>query len=315
MGKIFELLAEDLSLSEESIRGIVLSGRRRYRKFIIKKNSGGDREIFQPSVELKPILYWLRTNLLEKLPVHNISTAFGIGDSIVKNARIHKESLYSIRIDISNFFQSIRPDDLFFFINKNKDKLPDWAMEKSSLELLSKCCFVSNEFLPIGYLTSPRIANVVMFDIDKMLHEIFMNENKYGNVRISRYADDFIFSTNKRGACKDALSEFARIFSETKTPRLEINNKKTTYMSRAGGSARVTGLRVNNAGAVIVHAKYRDHVRLLLKLFKEERLKEEDRVKLVGHLAHIQNVDPALFTKLSIKYTREISRLRRSAQI
>ena len=36
----------------------------------------------------------------------------------------------------------------------------------------------------------------------------------------------------------------------------------------------------------------------------------EDIPKLVGHLAYIQHVDPALFTKLSFKFYREIERIR-----
>lgn len=311
MDDILEIMATDLSLPQAVLKSTILSTRRKFRKFSITKASGGERLIHQPSVELKPILYWIQINLLDKLPVHKNSTAFKKGSSIVNNASLHQKSLYSVRVDIDNFFNSIQPIDLINIIKKNQSSLPAWTKDSGIADLVTLSCFISKSHLPIGYLTSPQIANAVMFDIDNALDKIFSNEGKYGTAKISRYADDFIFSTNKKGACKDALEEFKRIFEEYESPRLTINKKKTTYMSRPGGSSRVTGLRINNQGNIIVHACYRDHVRLLLKLYKENRLNEEGgKEKLVGHLAHIQNVDPGLFTKLCLKYSSEINKLR-----
>uniref|UniRef100_UPI003340917F retron St85 family RNA-directed DNA polymerase n=1 Tax=Castellaniella defragrans TaxID=75697 RepID=UPI003340917F len=312
MDDILEIMATDLSLSKAALKSTILSTKRKYRKFSIKKASGGKRIIHQPSVELKPILYWIQINILDKLPVHKNSAAFKKGNSILNNASFHQESLYSIRVDIDNFFHSIKPLDLINTIKKNQKLLPVWTKDSGMFDLVTLSCFISKSYLPIGYLTSPQIANAVMFDIDSMLDEEFSNEGKYGIAKISRYADDFIFSTNKKGACKAALEEFKRIFEKSENPRLGINKNKTTYMSRPGGSSKVTGLRINNQGNIIVHACYRDHVRLLLKLYKENRLKEEGgKEKLVGHLAHIQNVDPGLFTKLCLKYSSEINELRK----
>ena len=312
MDDILEMAATDLSLSKTTLRSTIFSTKKKYRKFLIKKASGGERLIHQPSVELKPILYWIQVNILDKLPVHKNSMAFKKGSSILNNASLHQESLYSIRVDIDNFFNSIQPQDLINVIRKNQKLLPDWAKDSRIEELLTLSCFISKSYLPIGYLTSPHIANAVMFEIDKILDEEFSDEEKYGIAKISRYADDFIFSTNKKGACKDALEKLKCIFEECENPSLAINKKKTTYMSRPGGSSRVTGLRINNQGKVIVHASYRDHVRLLLKLYKENKLNEYGgKEKLVGHLAHIQNVDPGLFTKLCLKYSSEINELRK----
>src|SRR5690606_37151844 len=151
---------------------------------------------------------------------------------------------------------SIRPIDLTNVIKKNQNSFPDWIKNSGIEDLVTLSCFISNSYLPIGYLTSPQIANAVMFDIDNMLDEVFSNEERYGTAKISRYADDFIFSTNKKGACKDALEEFKHIFEVSNSPKLTINKKKTTYMSRPGGSSRVTGLRINNQGTIIVHACY-----------------------------------------------------------
>lgn len=312
MDDILELMAADLSLSKATLKSTIFSTKRKYRKFSIEKASGGQRVIHQPSVELKPILYWIQINILDKLPVHKISTAFKKGSSILNNASLHQESLYSIRVDIDNFFNSIQPQDLISAIRENQANLPEWTKDGYVDELVTLSCFISRSYLPIGYLTSPQIANSVMFKIDSLLDEEFSNEGKYGVAKISRYADDFIFSTDKKGACKDALEKLKSIIEESEHPNLAINKKKTTYMSRPGGSARVTGLRINNQGKIIVHACYRDHVRLLLKLYKENRLNEEGgKEKLVGHLAHIQNVDPGLFTKLCLKYSSEIHELRK----
>ena len=49
-----------------------------------------------------------------------------------------------------------------------------------------------------------------------------------------------------------------------------------------------------------------------MKLYSEERLQSDETQQLVGHLAFIEHVDPALFTKLSFKYYDDIAKLRES---
>jgi hypothetical protein len=315
MTKIVELIAAALQLPVEGVVKSIELAPYRTKKFTIEKSSGGRRVILQPSAQIKPILYWLQATIFDQLPIHPIATAFRSGVSILDNASAHKSSLYSVRVDIVNFFPSIRPLDACTAVFRSKNELPEWATTLEAVEIISKACFDRNEQLPIGYATSPSIANAVMFPIDAKLQEAISHDDIYGNAILTRYADDFVFSTDRIGACKKFVNLIANVLAEHKVPSLSINPSKTRYMSRLGGSTLITGLRVNNEGNVVVHPLYRDHVRLLLKHYHASKLADEDVPKLVGHLAHIQHVDPGFFTKLSSRYFLDIQRLRSSTAL
>lgn len=310
MDEILQKIAADLFLPIDFVSHTVKYAPTRVKRFTIPKRSGGIREIFQPSVNLKPILSWLNAELLTLLPVHPMATAFRQGQSILNNATVHSTSLYSVRIDISAFFSSILHSDLRQVLTSNRDSLPAWASKPDGLALVSKVCFDRYGKLPIGYSTSPAIANAVMFQIDTRLADVVSKVSDFGNAVVTRYADDFVFSTDRPGACKKFVTAMTDVLAATHSPKLCVNSAKTRFMSRAGGSTLVTGLRINNLGNVVVHADYRDHVRLLLKLYMDGVLRADEVPQLVGHLAYVQHVDPALFTKLSVKFYREIERVR-----
>jgi hypothetical protein len=310
MDDVIQMMAKDLLLPIKEVEKAIAYSGSRTRRFEIPKKSGGVRVIVQPSVKLKPILSWLDAALLSKLPVHGIATAFRQDKSILENATVHSKSKYSVRVDISKFFPSIRGTDVERAINEAASVLPSWGSSPSTTTLISKICFDRDGTLPIGYSTSPAIANAVMYKLDCELVEKISRQVDFGNAVVTRYADDYVFSTDKDGACNTFVAALANMLVTCTSPKLSINQAKTRYMSKAGGSTLITGLRINNQGNVVVHANYRDHVRLLLKLFKSQRLRDDDVPKLVGHLAYVQHVDPAFFTKLSFRFHEEIHSLR-----
>lgn len=283
----------------------------RYRKIRVKKRSGGERTLLQPAAELKLVLAWLGARVISHLPVSSIATAFRVGASIVKNAGEHKNSLYSVRVDIQDFFPSIRTDDLLRVVKQNAPTLPDFVQESGFTDIIRRGCFDRDGRLPIGYSTSPAIANAVMYDVDRSLLKIVSDDvTRFGQARLTRYADDFVFSTDKPGACREFAQAFEELLRKTESPRIRLNSSKTRFMSRRGGSTLVTGLRISQCGLVRVHPNYRDHVRLLMKHFAAGKLHREDVPRLVGHLAFIEHADPRLFTRLSYRYFAEIARLR-----
>jgi len=311
MQSIIEIASKELNVPPQLVENALCAAHKRFRKIRVPKRTGGYRTIVQPAAELKLVHYWLNKKVLELLPRSPVAMAFYRGASIVKNATIHRESRYSIRIDLENFFPSIRSKDLIFVVNAANTNLPSWVTEIDFASFVCQACFDRNGRLPIGYPTSPNIANAVMANFDnELLRLINADLERFGHARLTRYADDFVFSTDKPGACRLFIDAVRTLISKTESPCLKINDAKTRYMSRPGGSTLVTGLRVNQQGFVRVHANYRDHVRLLLKHYSADTLKQEDHQKLVGHLAYIEHADPMLFTRLSYKYFVEIARLR-----
>ncbi|MEJ2632193.1 MAG: retron St85 family RNA-directed DNA polymerase [Acidihalobacter sp.] len=313
MPKITEIISEDLDIPEENIINAIRVAHSRFRIIKIPKKQGGNRIAIQCAAELKPIQSWVNLNILSKLPISDIATAFQAGTSINLNTQLHTNSLYSIRVDIENFFPSIKFKDLLEALKNNKRTLDSWILESPTKDLIKKSCFDKNERLPVGYQTSPLISNIVMHPIDLEIKQRIDNDpDRFGDTTLTRYADDFIFSTDKKGACNEFLNEINNLLKETKHPSLKIKREKTRFMSRNGGSTLITGLRITNQGKVTVHSNYRSHVRLLLKLYKEDRLSPIDIPKLKGHLAFIRHADPSLFTKLSFKYYKEISTLKQT---
>lgn len=291
--------------------GALARAHRRYRKIRVPKRSGGFRIMIEPSTELKMIQQWLLVNILHNLPDGPIASAFFKGASIVRNANVHRNSLYSVRIDIADFFSSIKFEDLKSVLLKESRKNSRFTVSAECLHVIRLACFGMDGRLPIGYLSSPKIANAVMFEIDATLDQVIAgNIEKYGHAVLTRYADDFVFSTDKKGACRIFLDEFRNTLNSISVPMLKVNGRKTRFMSRRGGSTLVTGLRINNHGEVRVHPEYRDHVRLLLKLLSEHRLDSCEQSRLRGHLAFIEHADPALFTRLSYRYHSLIAQLR-----
>ncbi|MDN6885217.1 retron St85 family RNA-directed DNA polymerase [Variovorax sp. CAN2819] len=310
MNDIVSKISDDLKIPIATLEIAIRLAKTRCRKFSIPKKNGDTRQIIQPSVKVKPILLWLSLNILDSLPVHSAATAFRRGKSILDNTSKHKEADYSVRLDLKDFFPSIRSKDLWRVMLDSRHLIPEWSIKEDALRLISNVCFDQNSQLPIGYSTSPAIANSVMYRIDTTLANAVMDDSRFGAATITRYADDFVFSTNKRGACKKFFELLHEVVEAASSPSLQINESKTRYMSRAGGSTIITGLRVNNSGAVVVHGDYRDHVRLLLKLFDSGKLALDQVPQLAGHLAYIEHVDPALFTKLSFKHYKRIEEIR-----
>jgi hypothetical protein len=149
-----------------------------------------------------------------------------------------------------------------------------------------------------------------MFDLDLKLEKLLHEERaSLGNAKLTRYADDIVFSTDMRGACGYFVGALRRLLSETKSPRLRINPEKTKMMSRAGGSMLVTGLRIRQDTQITLHRAYKDKVRLMLSLLRKRKLDNKDFPVLRGHLSYIRMIDGRFLTKLMFKYSAEIERL------
>jgi RNA-directed DNA polymerase len=136
LADLLDTISADLTVPRSLLEQAIAEAHYRYKKIKIPKRSGGTRTVIQPSNKLKPLLFWLDAVVFSKLPTSDIVTAFRAGTSIVNNAHRHRESKYSVRIDLSNFFQSIRSVDLLKVISK-ADKIPLWAKSAETLKVIA----------------------------------------------------------------------------------------------------------------------------------------------------------------------------------
>lgn len=301
---IIDVIAKDLNVPVP----VVLEGLKRpfknYKKICIKKRSGGVRVAYHPAVELKMIQAWLVSEVFSIFPISDIAMAYIKNKSILDNARKHRGSDYFVRIDIKDFFESIRFSDLEGVVRSSKGIFPDFVLDKNFLnDIVLHSCFVdSGKKMPVGYLTSPSISNIVMKKFDDSLVYAVASDPLLKSGVITRYADDFVFSSVKKGACRHFVNIFNKALSECCSPKLVVNKEKTMFMSRKGGRAIVTGLLINGNGNIVLTRSLRDRIRLLLSLREKGSLCEDDKLALAGYLSFVKHVDPSFFTKISFRH-------------
>lgn len=306
---IKEAIAKDLDIPEVLINDAIRVARSHVKIFTIPKKNGEDRKIYHPSKKLKTIQYWLIRSVCNQLNVHESSMAYREGISILDNANKHRFNRFFLKMDLENFFPSISFDDFIPILRKWHDTAkPDWDLDSEAEEIIRKVCFYKDDQLVIGYPSSPVISNIVMYDFDLRVCSLLSGE-QYGEVAYTRYADDLIFSTNTKGVCLQLKNHIQNLIKETESPKIRVNHAKTRLGSSTGGSASVTGLKICAAGHITIHKKQKDHIRLLLGLYKKDRLPDEEVKSLIGHLSYCHYVAPDFYTKLSKKYFNEIHKL------
>ncbi|MGE0482500.1 MAG: retron St85 family RNA-directed DNA polymerase [Gammaproteobacteria bacterium] len=284
--------------------------RRYVKRFKIKKKNGGERVIYHPAKKLKVIQYWLLLNVFDRLPVHRAAMAYRSGLSIMDNAAKHRHGRYFLRLDFSDFFPSIKYHDLEpKLVAWHKLSAPAWELNEEAKLLIRLASFGSNDELLIGYPTSPSISNAVMYEADDALSKLAQDTRRFGRTVYTRYADDLVFSTDIKGACRDLESAVRDLVKNLTAPRLRINDSKTRYGSSSGGTASVTGIRVCEGGHLTIHRRHKDHIRLLLGLYTKGRLSAEEQRSLIGHLQYCRHVAPQFYSSLQIRRFREIAEL------
>lgn len=301
----------DLGIPHDLIEEALSVARIHVKKFNIPKRNGKPRAILQPSKKLKTIQYWLILNIFNHLPVHEAAVAYREGVSILHNAKKHRNSRFFLKIDLKDFFPCINWKDLLPIVESwHLNSNVDWKLDQEAKSLIQHSCFYHKDILPIGYPSSPIISNVVMNGVDVDISRLVGDSEKYGKVIYTRYADDMVISTDKSGACKLLHDEIKDLIGKTISPKISINHSKTKMGSSTGGSASVTGLKVCSNGHITLHRKHKDHIRLMLSLYKKGVLDPNENESLVGHLAYAHYMAPDFYTKLQSKYFKEIETLR-----
>lgn len=169
-------VTRDFLVSVESASGY------HYRKFELKKRSGGTRMIEAPRSALKQAQRWILYNVLAKVPIHRAAKGFARGISIRDHGEVHLGASRILRMDFADFFPSIRKGrviSLFSALGYS---------EAVSRCLAALCCLDGR--LPQGAPTSPAVSNIVCLRFDQRLAALC---EKYG-WSYSRYADDVAIS-------------------------------------------------------------------------------------------------------------------------
>ncbi|MEQ1512681.1 MAG: retron St85 family RNA-directed DNA polymerase [Lysobacteraceae bacterium] len=305
---LVKALAAHLRVTPAEIRKIVRTAPYRYKHYQIEKRSGGKRDIYHPTPELKAIQRWVVAEVLASLPVGDAVSAYEDGNSIKKHALRHFRSNYFLKIDFKDFFPSIDNEWLHAFISM---KYPEW--DEDSVRLLVRVLCRSSGLdgslaLSIGAPSSPSVSNRILFDMDAEISRIC----SHLDVVYSRYADDLYFSTQRPNVLPNAELKVRAVINLL-APKLRINEEKTHRASRKNRIS-VTGLIITPQRSVSLGRDAKRRIKTEVYLWSEGRLPLKKVPKLRGFLTYAADVEPEFLRSLERKFGEEkVSRLIRGA--
>jgi len=208
-----------------------------YDEFTLPKRGGGVRRILAPRPRLKALQRRILRRLLGRLKAHPAATGFERGKSIVTNARVHAGAAVVLRMDIRDFFPSTQSARLRAYFGAI-----GWGSE--AVLLLLKWCTCDGG-LPQGAPTSPRLSNLVNYEMDARLEGLAAALG----ATYTRYADDITFSfrRDQRGPVAGAIRSTKAILADY---GYALHRKKKLSIRRRHQRQTVTGLVINDSVAL-----------------------------------------------------------------
>ncbi len=219
MMKSFEDLVQNLRLSAKLVNWLTSSSSQKYQTFYLTKKDGSPRRIDAPVRSLKIVQRWILDNILVKIRVSPYSFGFKSGEKgspLVKCAEKHKNNLYILKVDLKNFYPSIKKERVYY-------TFLDLGYNSSVANLLTNVC-VKDDYLPQGAVTSAYLANLICRDLD---YRIAGYCNKR-DIIYTRYADDLTFSCDNRETLHKSLFTIRRIIEGEK---FQLNTNKIHFMT------------------------------------------------------------------------------------
>ena len=227
-----------------------------YRYRFVRKQGGKTRLIEAPKSRLKAIQRRILREILSVVPPHRCVNGFVAGRSCLTGAQVHAGEAVVATFDLSQFFPSIglaRVHGLFRCLGY------PWAVARRLAGLCTtitpNCVFrrppnaeqadwqvqmvYRAPHLPQGAPTSPMLANLLAWTLDRRLHGLA----RAMEANYTRYADDLAFSGDTRFA--DGLGRFGKaVEAIVQEEGFLLNAAKTRVMPRTTAQ-RVTGIVVN----------------------------------------------------------------------
>jgi hypothetical protein len=295
-------LEESLGLSDYLLNRLIQRAPHSYKVYTIPKRSGGQRTIAQPAKETKFIQRWLIQNIFDKLPVHECASAYKDGASIKKNANAHKSHSYVIKLDFKDFFPSITSSDLVMHISKHLGHILG-AQDIQDIARVS-CIRLHGRgdlCLSVGAPSSPVLSNTIMFSFDSEVSAWCVQNG----ITYTRYADDLTFSTSTKGICSEIESFVKGVTQNLAYPNLSLNINKTTHLSKKY-QRRITGIIINNSGALSLGRNRKREISSLIHKFSLDILPEPEIFRLQGLLGFAKDVEPLFVARMRGKYSSRL---------
>ena len=276
------LLGVEVNRLEEILNNV--SGH--YQEFWMRKRSGGYRMISAPDKDLQAIQSTIYSRILSSVTiVHPAAVGFRCGRSVVDNAAPHLGKRYVLKMDIHDFFGSIRSPR----VRQTFKKIG--YPENVSKVLGALCCL--HRHLPQGAPTSPALSNIVGYEMDRKLAALAA---EYG-LTYTRYADDLTFSGDVFPK-EQIIPQVKRIIRDEK---FEPNHKKTHFMNQSSRKI-ITGVSVASGVKLTIPKSKKREIRKNVYFIMTKGLAEHQRrigshdpaylKRLIGMLCYWRAIEP-----------------------
>jgi RNA-directed DNA polymerase len=291
-----------------------------YRYAFVGKRGGKLRLIEAPKPRLKAIQRRILHEILSAVPVHSCANGFVAGRSCLSGAQVHAGESVVATFDLTEFFPSIslpRIHGIFRCLGY------PWAVAR---RLAGLCTTVTPAdvlrrapdsqrldpglqalygvpHLPQGAPTSPALANLLAWTLDRRLHGLA----RAAGANYTRYADDLAFSgdadfANRLGRFRKAVET---ILNEE---GFSLNAAKTRIMPRSTRQ-RITGIVVNQY-CNIGRAEF-DTLKAILHNCVRTGPADQNRAEapdfrshLAGRIAWVEQINPHRGAKLRVLFER-----------
>jgi hypothetical protein len=238
---------------------------RHYRTFSIPKGNS-TRRIDAPKVALKIAQKWLAVQLQQKFSSDDHVYGFVNNRSHIDAAARHTGAQWIFSLDIKDFFQTT-PKHMVV------DGFKSLGYGQKASDLLAELTCLRGA-LAQGAPSSPVLSNICFREFDQQLKLTA----KVFEVKLTRYADDIVFSGNAPFP-EGLRTELVALFSGWPW---QIADQKTK-LSTAPDRLKVHGLLVHG-NAVRLTKGYRNRLRAYKHLADKNAIREEDKKKILGHL-------------------------------
>jgi len=237
---------------------------RHYRYHWVPKGHGGTRLVEAPKPILKHVQRVVLREILEPVPVHPAAHGFRKGRSALTHAGEHIGRQVVIRLDLEDFFASVGAGRVYGIFRQcgypepvahlltavvtNSVPRRVWAAAPwpAAAEPDRRAAFrrlgvhLAHPHLPQGAPTSPALANLAAFGLDRRLAAL---ASAIG-MTYTRYADDLAFSSLARRSPRETDRLVACVTGIAAEEGFRVNPAKTS-VRRAGQRQRLAGVVVN----------------------------------------------------------------------
>lgn len=278
----FADLASRTGLTLRQLWWLLFAGPAMYTLFRVPKKAGGYRLIARPNRVLRFAQTWILRNILDRLHVTSNCHGFARGSNLRSHAQCHAAAGAVLSLDIENFFPSISIAQVTSVF-----RAAGYSARVASM--LARLCTCMGA-LPQGAPSSPKLANLVCYRMDRRLAEFAARR---GFV-YTRYADDMSFSATAPGQLAKARPFIAYIVHDC---GFRLNTRKTRLVD-GRRALIVTGLIVGPDKVGVGRQRLRE---LRARIHHVHKGSDMDIDSIQGWLDFVSDVDPDRY-KVLVRY-------------